>query len=361
MFNSNHYVPILKWKRAEQGALKGLNEDTKKHITPLLQFVMPKPKADEPLEDLVMRFIEEAPIIPTSIIEIWGKTPVFIDVSLLFTYELKAKTLEIILKGGLDGGGFFIPVIHLRDNEEVKDVAVSFARKNNLGLCLRLVTTDLDDINSLNSALKDFLKSSELEVRNIDLILDIKETDRDGGKYSYYLNQSQNIFDLLDWRTFTFAAGSFPEDLSECKLDEENLIPRIEWENWKKGSSGNQLRRKPTFSDYTIQHPIYKETAQFFHPTSSIKYTLEDVWLIMKGRKQKFELYLASAAELVKDNRFYGEMFSEGDKYIVEKAKHFETYIKDPKVKGTGSTETWLKAGINHHLVLMAHQVSNLS
>ena len=34
MFNSKHYIPILKWKRAEQGALGGLTDENKKNITP---------------------------------------------------------------------------------------------------------------------------------------------------------------------------------------------------------------------------------------------------------------------------------------------------------------------------------------
>lgn len=71
-------------------------------------------------------------------------------------------------------------------------------------------------------------------------------------------------------------------------------------------------------------------------------------------------MYLASAAVLVKDKRFCGENFSDGDKYIAEKAKHFVEYVKNPAIKGRGSTETWLKAGINHHLVLTAHQVASL-
>jgi hypothetical protein len=104
-----------------------------------------------------------------------------------------------------------------------------------------------------------------------------------------------------------------------------------------------------------------KESSQFFHPTTSIRYTLDNEWLIMKGRKQKFALYLANAKLLADDKtRYYGSGFSSGDKYIADKAKHYPVYIKDPKVKGTGSTESWLTAGINHHLVLTAHQIANL-
>ena len=359
MFDSKHYVPILKWKRAEQGALKALEEKHKKDITPLIQFVMPKNMPQEQLEDVITRFEEQLTEIPGKIVEVWGSTPIFIDVSLLFSTPLKAKALDFISRGGHKLGGIFIPVIHLNDEEKVKKSAWAVAKETKSGLCVRLICPDFSDMTKLGQDITSLL-SVGLSEKDIDLLVDIKETEENGDKYAKYLNLSQRIPNLSRWRTFIFASGSFPENLSKCKLDEENLIPRIDWGSWRE-SIGKKLQRKPNFADYTIQHPIYKEISQFFHPTSSIKYALENEWLIMKGKKQKYELYLASAAELVKDKRFYGENFSNGDKYIAEKAKHFSVYIKNPAIKGTGSTETWLKAGINHHLVLVAHQVSTLA
>jgi len=361
MFDSKHYIPILKWKRAEQGALKALGEDQKKYITPLIQFVMPKNKPDEQLQNVVARFKEQVLQIPEKLIEIWGLTSVFIDVSLLFTTSLKAKSIKIISLGGYKLKGVFIPVIHLHDDQEIKDATYSVAKETGSGICLRLICSDFSDLTKLNQDITNLLSSSKLLERDVDLLVDIKETEDNGNKYTRYLDLSQNIPNLTKWRTFTFASGSFPKDLSQCKLDEENLVPRFDWRSWREQIGNKNLKRKPSFADYTIQHPIYKEATQFFHPTSSIKYTLEDEWLIMKGQRQKFDKYLASAALLVKDKRYYGENFSDGDKYIAEKAKHFATYIKKPSVKGTGSTETWLRAGISHHLVLAAHQVANLS
>ncbi|MDP3014916.1 MAG: beta family protein [bacterium] len=358
MFNSKHYVPILKWKRAEQGALKALREKHKKNITPLVQFVMPKNKPQEQLGDVIKRFERQLTEISAKLIDVWGLTPIFVDVSLLFSTPLKTKALDVISREGHRLGGIFIPVAHLNDNEQIIKSAIVVAKKTEKGLCLRLISSDFSNTTELNQNITKFF-SGGLSEKDIDLLVDIKETEKNVDKYVKYINLSQNIPGLSKWRTFTFASGSFPEDLSECKLDEENLMPRIDWKSWKEHIS-KKLQRKPTFADYTIQHPVYKEITQFFHPTSSIKYTLENDWLIMKGKKQKFELYLASAAELVKDKRFSGENFSEGDKYIAEKAKHFETYIKNPAIKGTGSTETWLKAGINHHLSLVADQIANL-
>jgi len=365
MFNSKHYVPILKWKRAEQGALKALGDEHKKYITPLIQFVMPKQKQQEQLEDIVHRFEEQISEIPGKLIEVWGNTPVFIDFSLLFTIPLKVESLNIILRKSHKLRATFIPVIHLSDDQKIKKIACSLAKENESGVCLRVICYDFFDLTKLSQDIAELLSSMRLEEKDIDLLVDIKDTEENGDKYAKYLNLSQRIPNLLKWRTFIFASGSFPKDLSECKLDEENFILRLDWKNWKDQIDGKNLKRKPAFADYTIQHPIYKEASQFFHPTTSIKYTLENEWLIMKGKRQKFDKYLASAALLVKDKRFYGKNFSDGDRYIAEKADHYPKYMKEKDrgrdIKGTGSTETWLRAGINHHLVLVVHQVSNLS
>jgi hypothetical protein len=361
MFDSHHFVPILKWKRAEQGALRELSADRKKYITPLVQFVMPMTKPNETLEKLIARFEEITLEISEKLIEVWGKDPIFIDVSLLFTTPLKAKSLETILRIGFEQQANFIPTIHLNDDETIKKVAFKLAKDTGSGFCLRLICPDFSDQAKFDNGLATLLSESGLEEKDIDLLIDIKETEENDDKYLRYLNLSQNIPQLSKWRTFIFAAGSFPEDLSKCKFAEENLIPRVDWISWKNSISDRKLKRKPSFADYTIQHPIYVESTQFYPPTTSIKYTLENEWLIMKGKKQKHELYLASAATLEKDERFYGEGFSSGDSYISTKAKHFPIYMKNPLVKGTGSTETWLKAGINHHISLVAHLIANLS
>ena len=361
MFNSRHYIPILKWKRAEQGALEALSEEHKKYTTPLIQFVMPRYESYEHLDDIVNKFEKQLSKIPEKIVAVWGTDPIFVDISLLFTTPLKAKSLTVISREGCKLGGVFVPVIHLGDDQVIKNLAYSLAKDNRSGVCLRLIYSDFSDLNKLNENVAELLSSSGLKQKNIDLLVDIKETGGNGDKYAKYLKLSQSIANLLRWRTFIFASGAFPEDLSECKLDEENLIPRTDWKSWKKRVASKELQRKPAFADYTIQHPIYKEATQFFPPTTSIKYTLKEDWLIMKGQKQKFDKYLASAALLVKDTRFYGEDFSYGDEYISEKAKHFDAYIKNPSIKGMGSTETWLRAGINHHLTLVAHQIANLS
>lgn len=364
MFGPKHYVPILKWKRAEQKALGALSEKQKKYITPVIQFVMPKADSVVSIEKqfkwVIDKFRERMPELAPQIMKFWGSSSIFVDLNLLYTTALKVECLSTLTASAHHLGLHVIPVLHVGDDADLKKAIRSSAKKYSSGICLRVVPHDLDDIAVLNSSIKAFLNWSELPESDIDLLVDTKEVE-DNNTYAAHAKASQQITGLQKWRTFIFASGAFPSDLMKYKIDEENLVPRLDWKYWLSQIGGNGKGRIPTFSDYTIQHPIYKESSQFFHPTTSIRYALKNEWLIMKGRKQKFELYLANAKLLAEDpGRFFGGGFSFGDKYIAEKAEHYPVYIKDKSVKGTGSTESWLTAGINHHLVLTAHQIANL-
>ena len=376
MFDSNHYVPVLKWKRAEQSALKTLGgKGTEDHITPLIELVMPKPKLlykdgkkkirktdDELFEELIIKFKQERiPMIPEEILKSWGYKPIFLDFGLLYTTQLKVEGINKIATKGADLRMHLIPVLNLSDDNKIKAIVCSLSKQYKKGMCLRIVPSDLANMDSLNERIEDFLRSFDLTEKWIDLLVDIKEIKQKDDKYPRYTNRSQEIRGLTRWRSFIFASGAFPKDLTECKLDDPNSVPRLDWINWGKHTEDKDLKRNPTFADYTMRHPIYDESLQFYHPTTSIKYALPNEWLVMKGEKQKFELYLANAKLLCEDSRFYGEKFSDGDRYIVEKARHFGKYIRNPNIKGTGSTETWLRACINHHLTLVAHQIANLA
>lgn len=364
MFNTKHYIPILKWKRAEQNALKTLKSEDKKHITPLVQFVMPKltPKEvsgktdDEKFSETISKFQKKIPELTEEILDVWGQTPAFIDFSLLYTTELKIETINFIASKSKQVGLYLIPVAYLSDEKKVYEALSG----NKNGLCLRLVCSDLDDSQNLEAKIKTFFDLTGMSEETTDLLVDIKEIGDDDTKFNKYMALTENIPNLKLWRTFTFASGAFHEDMSKCKLDEWTPIPRLDWNGWAQKKSEGTHPRMPSFSDYSIQYPIYKEATQFFPPTTSIKYTLNDEWLVLKGQKQKFELYLVNANLFIKDNRFLGENFSSGDKFIAEKGIYYDEYIKDPSKKGTGSTEGWLTAGINHHLTLVVNQISKL-
>ena len=224
---------------------------------------------------------------------------------------------------------------------------------------MRIGTFDIARTDGLNEKIKTFLSAVGLTATSVDLLVDIKAV-QNGEEYGTLFNSSQQINDIGKWRNFIFASGAFPVDLSQCKLDDPTTLPRHDWLNWLKQTS-KKVNRKPTYADYTIRTPLFDESLQFHHATTSIKYTIADGWYVMKGIKHGYSLFLANAKLLVESSgHFYGEGFSSGDKNILQKAKHYDAYIKDPSIKGTGRNEDWIAYGINHHLALVVSQISSL-
>jgi hypothetical protein len=373
MKNQICYVPILKWKRGEENALKHLDESHKKFMTPLIELVMPYPKLfkdkeqkinkseEEIFEELISDFRNKRiSQIPDEIKMAWGSSPIYIDFSLLYTIPLRIESINGIIKKGLMLNLQLIPVLNLNDDEKIiKTICANL--KEERCLCLRIVQSDLLSISNLNKKIDVFFKAYKLCENNIDLLVDLKDVNETFMEYQKLLSLSQEIKNIFNWRKLIFASGAFPKDMSNCAIDKLNYLPRLDFINWQNQTKNKKLKRIPIFADYTIRHPIYNEKAMSFSPTTIIKYTRETDWLVMKGEKQNFILYLANANLLSEEKSiFYGEDYSFGDKYIADKGRHYVKYMKDPKIKGTGTSETWITAGINHHMVCTINQVANL-
>ena len=246
-----------------------------------------------------------------------------------------------------------VPVVNLSSDKEVGKVSCSLAKRYGHGLCLRLVRADFKDLQDLAKRIDAFLNTCSLPIGQIDLLVDLKE-DTDN-EYTSILGLCQKMPNITEWRTFALASGAFPVDLTGCRPDKKNLIPRMDWKNWL-GQRGVPMKRHPSFADYTIQHPVYKEGAQFFAPSASIRYTLKDEWIVMRGQRGKSQQYLANAAILagLPEYKTFGEGFSYGDGQIKSKSK-------DLSSKETGNATTWLVVGINHHLACVISQIAMLS
>lgn len=368
MFSSKHYIPILRWKAAEQEALEKLDDAKKKFITPLLELIMLQPKKltvkiregkerlktpSELLNESLSGFKTNIPKIPEKIMKCWGTSPCFVDFGLI-DISLRAEGLRQVLTLGEKLKIFVIPVISLNSDCETQKVAISLGMKYNHGICLRLLRSDFLNQSLLDEKIKNFLSINNLSEENIDLLVDFKITDEQCLKFA-----NITITNILKWRTFIIASGAFPPDLTQFTTPNLYRIPRNDWNYWLDQISSKKLPRNPSFADYTIQYPIYREPVRGSNPSASIRYTLKDQWIIMRGqglrgKKTKGHAqYPANAKLLSQQIEFFGADFSYGDDYIADKAKDLNT-------KETGTPRTWLRAGINHHLACTANQIANL-
>jgi hypothetical protein len=367
MFGTKHYIPILRWKAAEKEALLYLSPEVRKQITPLLELLMPQPKErkkkngqsktpEELLSESLQLLKEATPKVPSDIQKCWGITPAFIEVGLLDKSE-RAQVLSSILTEGTKLGLSLVPVVNLHSDPETMKGAIQLANEYGSGLCLRLFPSDIFRGASLAKEIDGFMKASSLVPEKVDLLLDFQITD---DQYATLGNVAKNIPDILKWRTFTVASGAFPIDLSDFTVDLYN-IPRSDWENWLSQINSKKLTRQPSFADYTIQHPIYREPVPGANPSASIRYTLNDEWMIMRGQGLRspngagFKQYPALAQLLSQRPEYlsFGRDFSYGDQYI-------EKIGKSVMGKETGNPRTWLRAGINHHIACVVAQIASL-
>jgi hypothetical protein len=375
MFDSNHYVPVLRWKAAEKEALRHLFPESRKGMTPLIEFMMPRPNEykgetkkerdarkeikneRELLDDSVAMFKAALPKISEDISKCWGDAPIFVDMHFIDS-SIRAQALAGLLEEGKKHNLFMIPVVNmvpvidLESDRQTREVAVKYAKDAERGLGLRLLRSNLRR-ETLDSELEDFLKANGLVEKQLDLLVDFGVAD---DEYESLIGCLRKIPNLGAWRTFTILSGAFPPDLTEFKVDEDNRISRLDWLNWNNPTHFEKLGRHPSFGDYTIQCPVYKEPPRISYPSASIRYTANDEWLIMRGKggpDKESKQYLAHARLLTELKEFDGADFSYGDAYIVEKGKD----LSSPE---TGSPTTWLIAGVNRHLTKVAKQIANL-
>ncbi|MBI4039133.1 beta family protein [Candidatus Daviesbacteria bacterium] len=366
MFDYKHYVSVLRWKAAEKEALEKLSDKEKKYLTPLIELIMPQPVAfrtgegevkiikthEELLNESIEKLKSKIPGIPEEILKFWGTAPIFIDLSLI-DFSLRVNGLEDILSTGIDMGLYLIPVVTLASDNDLKKVATLHAQKSKQGICLRLFRSDFKP--SLGDDVKSFLTNQGLLANQVDLIIDFQITDSKCLEIKDFIKQIPSI---SDWRTFTVISGTFPKDLMEFTVD-MHFKERSDWNCWLEQINSGDLLRKPAFGDYTIQHPIYLEPSPGSNPSASIRYTLPDKWMIMRGQGLRGEnsaghaQYPAQAHLLLEQKEFFGAGFSFGDAYIARIGSDITT-------KETGNPRTWLRAGINHHLACVISQVSNL-
>ncbi len=363
MTNIKPYIPILRWRPAEMAAVQKLFPKDRKNITPLIEFIMPPPKTDKDdykkiLENSREVFLKRMPEVAEQVVKYCGRATIFVDVHLI-DGDIRASTLEQILSSTSRLDLFSIPVIYIIPitstdaDMATRKIAIKHAKEKKIGLCIRIDGSHFSDEKLSNHILK-FIEDSDLQIENIDILLDLKIINENTTPKSV-VEKLLRIPQINEWRSIILSGGSFPEDLSDFEKHSHNKIDRLDMKLWKDVIKNKNLKRKPIYSDYTIQHPIHHGHILGANTSASIRYTNDKQWEIWRGEGLKnkkgagHKQYPAHAQLIVKRESFKGSAYSYGDGYIVERAK--------PDNKNTGNPTTWLTVGINHHITLTSRQI----
>jgi len=339
MFGHTHYVPILRWKRAEQKALRELFPADKHAITPLVEV----PGGDHNPRELAEQ-----------IAKTWGHDHMFLDVRHLATrvpYAGDTHPVTGLFNIARMLGLKVIPVTGLLCDRTYQAAISADSITGNLGACIRLFKSDLVR-SSLAADLEGLVSALRLQAASVDLVVDLQIF---GSSRHDLAALCAALPKVTKWRTLTVASGSFPKDLTGLTVG-QHLLPRLEWQSWKRQLS-TVLPRRPTYGDYAMLHPYLSPWFPGMNVSASVRYTIDEHWLIMRGegllnkKGAGHAQYPANAELLCHRTEYRGPQFSYGDKYIYEIAL---------KKERPGNPETWLRAGVNHHLTFVVRQITNM-
>ncbi len=334
------YIPILRWKRAEQDALRDLFPSTKSRVTPLIE--IPE-----------IRIVEPAMLrtCASSVAMAWGDAPFYFDFGKHLP-NVSMKTVNAFYSKARDIGLAVIPVTRLAGSIECQQALAKAIEEDKRGVCIRVFREDLGRTD-LGLTLKELMRALQQDEGQVDVVIDLKIFRPGDANLGGLLHALPN---LNHWRTVAIVAGSFPKDLTGLDVGQHEL-ERKEWTAWNTAIRNHDLTRIPSFGDYTILHPILSDPIPGMNISASIRYTAWDYWVVMRGqglrnkRGAGYAQYPANAELLTMRGDFSGSWFSAGDRYISEVA------IKKDR---TGNPTTWLRAGINHHVTFVVDQLKKI-
>lgn len=355
------YAPALKAKMGELTALEALADNVKDQIAPILEVpgIDWNYSKDRPAKTL-QKHLED---VVAAIEKNWPARNFFIDFSpaaQVAAADNKTDILTVFDSIAQQKTLTYIPVVDFDRSTLATYLETSQAihGRTNSGVCLRIKYADLEDVVE-ELAFTEFLKTLELPMSDIDLVLDFGSISSYESDKTLYLATRlvlQSIPDLTSWRNVIVLASSFPHTLRGMDKNSRVKIPRREWKSWLRlKEKSDRIGRLPIFGDYSIAHPELVEVdPRIMNMSAAIRYSTPDDWLILKGESVKikgFTQFPELSAELVSMPEYAGADFSAGDRDISGYA--------DGTTNGTGNATTWRKIGNNHHLTLVVTQIAN--
>lgn len=348
-FGPNHYVPILKVKRAEKAAIGQLPPVLRLRITPLLEIVewRQEKTLEGHLETAFKNLAESLKGYPRCFLDVREIEPA------------GAQAAAAVFKRAAAAGMAFTPVTGV---SRTVDVNAALDHQDR-GLAIRLERREFEK-GELAIKIETFLEKQHVAANEIDLIVDLGAVENLIPEGVETLTDAflDEVPDHASWRTFTVSACAFPRSMGGVERHSHELVERADWIAWKDNLHGRRadLARLPSFGDCAIQH---LSGVEGFDPrtmaaSASIRYARDQHWLLVKGESTRnlppSLQFPQLASKLVNGSLkhyFSGPHHCAGCEAMQEAADGAPKY---------GSLETWRRLGTIHHISRVMQELGSL-
>lgn len=345
------YLPILKWKRGEQFALRELTEAQWSGVTPLIELQPIDAAPDSAaLRAALPEYLNKvAEQIEKSIPE---DCQVFVDTHLVSPGYARPANLLVVVCDQLrrKTKRMIYPVVGTAAMASIGALTPQLKESiQKLATVLLRLRSDQIESSQIQPLVAD-LVGLGIKKRNIHLLIDqysLVSRDPPGCVISIKPYLAEAI--AASCASVTLGGGSFPMTLAGIKAGAKN-IPRVEWSAWKLIDAAGEFRQL-RYADYTVTNPapLPEIDPKTVNPSITIRYATNDHWYLLKGRGFKGAPpgeYRGLCKLLVTNGAVYsGKDFSFGD------GKYFAAANGGIK---NGIPWTWRREATSHHIVFTA-------
>ena len=335
------YVPVLKWKKGEQLALKELPKPQRDLITPLLEIT------DYLSPDTILESLNSC-----------YSQPVYID-TIIAAQDDRDYLVDLVRQLGENGYQTY-PVLYYDDLPETAQALESFIERMAYRISLP-ETVDGPDLSEIVKAVEEFHQSNNRILIDIILDLGIIAKENDASRQLAEVKDVLNDYFLNGsfYNKVIICSSAFPENVASVEAGEAAVFKRFDMKLFKKiinRSDFKPLQEAFIYADYGVTK--FTDTELDFSKMRygilpKIKYTTENDYIVLKGKRNKArELiigYPELASRIVASDYYYGKDFSFGDQEIKVKASN---------KKGPGSNQNWVTIVANHHIAAVIDQLS---
>jgi hypothetical protein len=322
------YTPILKWKRGEHRALSNLSSEVCHHVYPCIEI-----RSDTEHAHLISSFHD-----------VWPG-PAMVDYSapngLMSGWRLNGlkDALDKVLAGDLRA----IPVINPHDTNLIGNGALVQRIKQCPRCAVRIRVTSTQGVTALPASCQVVLNTLSGSPILKDLVVDLRAISGQIDQQSIvFLVTALNQVSVMGFAKIILVSGAFPEQLAQGYARAQ----RYDYSTW------DEVRQQTSvgnlgYGDYTILHPHWEEVTGMRKGKCTIRYTLDNEWLILKGATgtKDESINLSEILLSVYGNDFKGAPFSFGDQIIANRADPLMD-LSDKK----GGAEYHISEGVNHHI-----------
>jgi hypothetical protein len=349
---NNKYIPFLKLKVNEIGALKELAPSLKPVVTPFFDIAKKKSMSPEGLADVISRGAK-------SVQKNLSQFPEFYldsyDIDDYLFINGDHNYLHVVQEFKNTN---FIPIVGL-DRTPRRNAIVFEAKKSGLikssRIAIRLQSDDFESYKVVEQEIKDLFKAGAAFTK-WDLIFDNRVCINIDAmaRAAKIVNFISEVASKLAIDRYIVSGSSIPASIGEILATEADLAhPRTELTIYRavKAATGSQ---PVLFGDYTIVSPLYSDldipaAALRNVITAKIAYTHGNVHYICRGgalrSHARGELQYNDIARAIIGSHFYrGAPYSFGDNFLDEKANFIGASVTASSI---------LKPTINLHITYM--------